>query len=40
MKQALSDCDIFEPFNEREYIPELEKLADDHKFPYKTQGSE
>jgi len=40
MKQGLSDCDIFEPFNKRECIPELEKLADEGKFPYKTQGSE
>jgi hypothetical protein len=44
MKEVFSmsyaTCDIFEPFAERNYNPALQKLSDDGKFPYISQGTE
>jgi hypothetical protein len=37
---AYTSCDIFEPFADRKYNPALQKLSDDGKFPYISQGSE
>ncbi len=33
-------CDIYEPFSKRTYNPALQKLADQGKFPFITQGLE
>jgi len=38
--KSYTSCDIFEPFVDRKYNPELQKLADEGKFPFISQGSE
>jgi hypothetical protein len=37
---AYTTCDIFEPFADRNYNPALQKLSDEGKFPYISQGAE
>jgi hypothetical protein len=35
---SYTTCNIYEPFSDREYNPALQKLSDDGKFPYISEG--
>ncbi|KAL3931647.1 MAG: hypothetical protein SGBAC_011210 [Bacillariaceae sp.] len=37
---SFTSCTIFEPFSERSYNPALQKLIDEGKFPYASEGEE
>ena len=39
-EMAYTSCDIYEPFSQRTYNPALQKLSDEGKFPYISQGSQ
>ena len=39
-ESSVEGSNIFQPFPEQEFGPELQKLADDGKFPYRSEGME
>ncbi len=39
-KMAFNTCNVYEPFSKRTYLPAIQKLADEGKLPYVSEGVE
>ena len=39
-EMAFKTCNVYEPFSKRKYIPAVQKLADEGKLPYVSEGAE